>query len=640
MDLELERKIQVNIWLPKARWLYIFGLVILGILTNLVSRGEYGFPWDLMIILFVLGALINSILYYWALKIKESEKKSLLELKILIHIQLAFEIIVLISILHLAGTLESMVFIFLVLPIVSASVLFGPRGSIITSVIVSLSVWGLIYLEHEEIISHINRYGVTTIFYTNFSIVVTNALDIALFYIILGIFSGYVSKLLIAREELLKDKTNKLILEKEYRENELHQLDKTTKLLVRRDLELTSLNKKLDRRLKEQKMVEKSMLKAFSDLKIERKKVEDERNKTVAIINNFIDPIIVIDIYGKLNLFNPSAEQIFGIIKGDLGKKVVKEKNYSMENFKSIIKKDYKVRGNKELKSNDPNEEEVIIEFMGQELTYKVITAEVVDNYNKPLGIMKIFYNLTREKMIDQMKSEFISIAAHQLRTPLSAIKWVIKMLLDGDMGKLNDEQSKILFKGYRSNERIINLVNDMLNVSRIEEGRFGYSFGRENFEEALKIVIDNLDNQIKEKNLDLKIIKPKKIPLVYMDKQKMVLVLQNLIENSVKYTPENGKIEVSLEPGKRFVNVSVKDSGVGVPEKDQIKLFTKFFRAENVIKMQTEGSGLGLFMVKNIIEKHGGDISVKSKEGEGTEMNFTLPLNAERENELKDKNI
>jgi len=632
MDLELERKIQVNIWLPKARWLYIFGLVILGILTNFVSQGEYGFPWDLMIILFILGTSINLIIYYWALKIKESEKKSSLELKILSYIQLAFEISVLISILHLAGTLESMVFIFLVLPIVSASVLFGPRGSIVTSIVVSFSVWGLIYLEHEEIISHINRYGVTTIFYTNFSIVVTNALDIALFYIILGIFSGYVSKLLIVREELLKDKTNKLILEKEYRENELHQLDKTTKLLVKRDLELTALNKKLDRRLNEQKMVEKSMFKAFSDLKTERKRVEDERNKTVAIINNFIDPIIVIDIYGKLNLFNPAAEQIFGLINGDLGKKIIKDNNYSMENFKSIIKKDYKVRGSKELKSNDPSEEEAIVECMGQELTYKVITAEVVDNQNKSLGMMKIFYNLTREKMIDQMKSEFISIAAHQLRTPLSAIKWAIKMILDGDMGKLNDDQSKLLFKGYRSNERIINLVNDMLNVSRIEEGRFGYSFGRENFEEALKIVIDNLENQIKEKKLDLKIKKPKKVPLVYMDKQKMVLVLQNLIENSVKYTPENGKIEISIEAGKRFLNVSVKDNGVGIPEKDRSKLFSKFFRAENVVRMQTEGSGLGLFMVKNIIEKHGGDISVKSKEGEGTEINFTLPFDGTKE--------
>ena len=274
----------------------------------------------------------------------------------------------------------------------------------------------------------------------------------------------------------------------------------------------------------------------------------------------------------------------------------------------------------------------MVIDFLGQELSYKVITAEVVDNQNQSLGIMKIFYNLTREKMIDKLKSDFISIAAHQLRTPLSAIKWVLKMILDGDSGKLNKEQEKLLFKGYRSNERIINLVNDMLNVSRIEEGRFGYSFGRENFEEALKIVVDSLDNQVKERNLSLEIKKTKNIPLVYMDKQKMILVLQNIIENSVKYTPENGKIEIILEVGKRFLNVSIKDNGVGIPEKDISKLFTKFFRAENVIRMQTEGSGLGLFMVKNIIEKHGGDISVKSKEGEGTEMNFTLPFDEEKE--------
>ena len=631
MNLELDRKIQVNDWLHKARWFYVFGLLLIGVLANVVSNMVYHFPWIIMYYLGSAGMIINFLLYLGTKRIIRTKSK--IETNILSCAQIIFELAMFTIILHLAGTLESMSFIFFVLPIVSASILFGPKGSIITAICSSSLIGLLVFLEHYEIINHISRYEeITTIWYADFSVTITNFIDIAFFYIILGIFAGFFSRLIISREQQLQDKTNKLILEKEYRENELHQLDKTTKLLVKRDLELTALNKKLDRRLKEQQMSEKSMFKAFSDLKLERKKVEDERNKTVAIINNFIDPIMVIDIYGKLNLFNPAAGQIFSLIDGDLGKKVLKEKNYSMENFKSIIKKEYQVKDSKALNSSDPNEEEVVIDFLGQELSYKVITAEVVDNQNQSLGIMKIFYNLTREKMIDKLKSDFISIAAHQLRTPLSAIKWVLKMILDGDSGKLNKEQEKLLFKGYRSNERIINLVNDMLNVSRIEEGRFGYSFGRENFEEALKIVVDSLDNQVKERNLSLEIKKTKNIPLVYMDKQKMILVLQNIIENSVKYTPENGKIEIILEVGKRFLNVSIKDNGVGIPEKDISKLFTKFFRAENVIRMQTEGSGLGLFMVKNIIEKHGGDISVKSKEGEGTEMNFTLPFDEEKE--------
>jgi signal transduction histidine kinase len=111
-----------------------------------------------------------------------------------------------------------------------------------------------------------------------------------------------------------------------------------------------------------------------------------------------------------------------------------------------------------------------------------------------------------------------------------------------------------------------------------------------------------------------------------------MSLVLQNLLENAVKYTPEYGRIEVVLEPGEKFLRVRVKDNGVGIPAEDQAKLFSKFFRANNVIRMQTEGSGLGLFIVKNIIQKHGGDITFTSEEGKGTEFAFTIPLSGRQE--------
>ncbi len=391
--------------------------------------------------------------------------------------------------------------------------------------------------------------------------------------------------------------------------------------------ELKRTESQLEIKIKELEKSEKSLIRAFADLKEERRKSEEAHNKVVAIINNFIDPIIVIDKNSRLSLINPAAKEIFGFTSSNLGRGVGKDDNYSMKNFQQIIKKDYQVKTGKEIKAQNPTEEEVVINYEGQELTYKVITAEVLDNENEYLGTMKIFYNLTREKTIDKMKSEFISIAAHQLRTPLSAIKWIIKMVLDGDIGKINKEQYDLLFKGYRSNERIIALVNDMLNVSRIEEGRFSYSFSNSDFLEVLNNVKDNLENRIKEKNINLTLEFPPKMPKVYMDKEKMTLVLQNLLENAVKYTPESGKVSVKVEKGSKFLKVKVKDNGVGIPAKDQLKLFTKFFRATNVRRMQTEGSGLGLFIVKNVIQRHGGAITCESKEGRGTEFTFTLPL-------------
>jgi signal transduction histidine kinase/HAMP domain-containing protein len=385
--------------------------------------------------------------------------------------------------------------------------------------------------------------------------------------------------------------------------------------------------KTLEQKVNDLERSEKATLKAFADLSTVETNLEKEHHKTAAIIANFIDPIVVIDKSDKISFLNPAAKEIFGFIDSDLGKVVDGSENYSMENFRKVIKSKYDVKNSKMTKSINPGEEEVMINFQEQDLTYKVITAKVIGEQDEYLGVMKIFYNLTRERMIDRMKSEFISIAAHQLRTPLSAIKWVIKMILDGDAGTLNSEQQELLTQGYASNERMIVLVNDMLNVSRIEEGRFGYSFTKDKLEDALQIVVTSLENQIKNKQITLELSVPKKLPLVFMDKQKMNLVLQNLLENAVKYTPPNGKIIVRVKSNKDELEVSIKDNGVGIPKKDQEKLFTKFFRADNVIRMQVEGSGLGLFIVKNIVEKHGGRIACTSEEGKGTEFIITLPL-------------
>lgn len=409
---------------------------------------------------------------------------------------------------------------------------------------------------------------------------------------------------------------------------EVEKLDQNAHKLAEQDKKLKSINIELSKRLNQLKNSEKSIIRAFSDLQDARRRADEEKNKTAAIIANFIDPIIVIDNGNRINLLNPAAQEIFGFSGEDIGKEIPPEDNYSMNNFKSIIDQDFGVRTSREIKSGNPNEEEVVISVGQQELTYKVITAEVSDIKKRKLGTMKIFYNLTREKMIDKMKSEFISIAAHQLRTPLSAIKWVIKMVLDGDVGKLSDEQKEFLSKGYESNERIINLVNDMLNVSRIEEGRFGYNFDKHDFKGLLEKVRVHVQNSMEAKNIKFTIEVPKEVPKIYMDETKMDLALTNLVENAIKYTPDYGKIGIKVEAGESFIKVRVKDNGVGIPAKDQPKLFSKFFRAENVVRMQTEGSGLGLFMVKNIIKRHGGEITFESEEGKGTEFVFTLPIN------------
>jgi len=232
-----------------------------------------------------------------------------------------------------------------------------------------------------------------------------------------------------------------------------------------------------------------------------------------------------------------------------------------------------------------------------------------------------------RLRQLDQMKTEFISVASHQMRTPLSAIKWVMRMILDEDLGRLNKEQREMLVKGYQSNERMIGLINDLLNVSRIEEGRFQYRFIRMQLEEVFDRVIQEMSGDINKKHINFKYRKPSApLPKVAIDPQKIHLVAQNLLDNALKYTPEGGKIVVMLQNLNREVICSIEDNGVGIPANQQDRLFTKFFRADNVIRMQTEGSGLGLFIVKNIIQQHRGRSWFESVEGKGTTFYFTLP--------------
>lgn len=378
--------------------------------------------------------------------------------------------------------------------------------------------------------------------------------------------------------------------------------------------------------VRELRKSQKSISEAYNDLSLLEKQLEGEHNRISAMFANFSDPVIFMGNDSRILLFNPEAKKIFNLNESAINAKIEKTGNFALENFSSIINFPFIVKRGTEAEFAAEGEEEMEIQSGEQKLIFKVVTREVVDR-GYYLGTMKIFTNLTREMEIDKLKSEFITIAAHQLRTPLTAIKWVIKTVMSGEAGPVNEEQKQYLNKGYDSNERVINLVNDMLDVSRIEEGRFGYNFAKENFLQTLQEVVDNLKPQIDMKSLNFVMKVPKEVPLLTLDKAKITLVLQNLLENAVKYTPNKGEIVLEVKTSAKLLKVSVKDSGVGIPAEDQKKIFSKFFRAQNVMRMETEGSGLGLFIVRNIINKHNGNIGFNSQEGKGTEFFFELPL-------------
>lgn len=234
-------------------------------------------------------------------------------------------------------------------------------------------------------------------------------------------------------------------------------------------------------------------------------------------------------------------------------------------------------------------------------------------------------------EIYEKTKTDFVSSAVHQLKMPLSTIKLSLEMLLDGSFGKINKEQKDIIEKTYQRNKTLIYLVNDLLDIAKIEEKEYCYDLEPIDVEDLIKFVISSNQEEIERKKIELKFETPKiKFPKIILDKEKMLSAIKNIFDNAVKYTPAGGRITIFFKVSEKELEFKIEDSGIGIPEYQKKKLFAKFFRASNAIKMEPMGSGLGLFIAKNIIEKHHGKIWFESKENEGSSFFFSIPIKRE----------
>jgi len=234
----------------------------------------------------------------------------------------------------------------------------------------------------------------------------------------------------------------------------------------------------------------------------------------------------------------------------------------------------------------------------------------------------------SEELRADQMKSEFVSMASHQLRTPLTAIKWLVQRLEKPSTGELNDKQKEIGNKLKESSVRMINLVNDLLNISRIETGRMSIQPQDVNLKETIQSLVNDMQTILEQRNQTLNINSDENFPLtVQTDPLLLKEVINNILSNASKYSPEAGKIEVNLLTKENDVELVFKDSGYGIPKEEQIHIFDRFYRASNAVTKDIEGTGLGLYMSKIITKSLGGDLTFKSSPT-GSTFTISLPIN------------
>jgi signal transduction histidine kinase len=235
--------------------------------------------------------------------------------------------------------------------------------------------------------------------------------------------------------------------------------------------------------------------------------------------------------------------------------------------------------------------------------------------------------NFEKLAELSHMKSEFINIISHQLRAPLTNLKWAVEYLtsenLENDKEKKEEYNSSI----NKNVERMVELVDNLLIVSRLEQDKIPFQKKEVSLEEVVETFITQFKAFAEASNIKIDFVCEKNLPKIFADISQIKLVVENLIDNAIRYT-KGGQISIELKrKNNKHVFFSIKDSGVGIPQKDQMFIFQKFFRAENALRAQTRGSGLGLYIVKVIVEKLGGKIWFESEEGQGTTFYFTLPI-------------
>lgn len=386
-----------------------------------------------------------------------------------------------------------------------------------------------------------------------------------------------------------------------------------------RTLEIETKNKQAEK-------ANMAMINIMEDIEKEKEKAASlakDLEKFKLALDNTSEQVLLADKDGVIMYANKGMVNLTGYkIKEAIGKKtsqlwrVVKDSKAETKMWDDIINKKKAVT--REMLSRRKN---------GEEYTTVSTISPILNEQGDVEFMISISHDITKEKEVDRAKTEFVSLASHQLRTPLSSVNWYSEMLLSGDAGVLNEDQTTFVNEIYKGNKRMVDLVNSLLDVSRLELGTFTISPEIMDICEPATSVINELKPSTQAKKIDIQMTCATNTPKIKADPKLIRIVFQNLLSNAVKYTPEGGKVTLSIETEEKNLLVKVSDTGYGIPQSQHDKIFQKLFRADNVKAKDTEGTGLGLYIIKAILKASGGDISFESEEDKGSTFFVRLPL-------------
>lgn len=358
-------------------------------------------------------------------------------------------------------------------------------------------------------------------------------------------------------------------------------------------------------------------------------RADHERSVYLLLLSSIGEGGIVVDIDEKITIMNKSAETILGFGMGEaVGQKFMTAVKFRAKEDGVL---DYSYWGgvltSKETRVLPKGVS--IISRSGTAVPVMGVSAPNVDNVTREIkGLIITFRDVREERALEDARLGFISLASHQLRTPLTLIKWFSEMMAGGDAGVLNEQQKQFITYIYQGTLRMIDIVNLLLQIARVEAGRVKIAPIPLDMKKLVGDVVASLKAPLVDKAQHVSVTAvPDPLPLVPLDQSVVWQVVQNLLTNAIRYSPKEAEITVTIAEKKNYLELSVKDRGIGIPVAQQGRIFEKFFRADNALVAAPEGTGLGLSLVKQLVDGWGGRIWFETEEGKGTTFYVTIPL-------------
>ncbi|MBI2033927.1 MAG: PAS domain-containing protein [Candidatus Liptonbacteria bacterium] len=364
-----------------------------------------------------------------------------------------------------------------------------------------------------------------------------------------------------------------------------------------------------------------------SSVSIKESSIEDDEFKNIVL--HLRDALILYDRNFKFIFFNPAAEELFRVPAASVLGREFKPQDAEELALRRLVQVIFPSLAPIVVSRSPAGVYPQIIDisFEDPTLELQVTTTPLRIGEGGPTAFMKIVRDRTSEVSLVKAKSEFVTLASHQLRGPVTDINWALETLA-GETG-LSETGKSILQSTKKASGQLIGIIEDLISVSKIEEGRFGYEFESKDIVDVLGRILSSVMAKALRAGVKVYFDRPKEsLPQVLIDENKLTLAFYNFLENAIRYNIKNGEVIVKVEKvkDKPFLEIKIKDTGIGIPPDEIDKIFFKFFRARNALKFKTEGSGLGLYIAKNIIRAHGGQVQVESELNRGSTFHFTLP--------------